>query len=74
MMEGTLIAELMEIPLGATSASVRGINMQMIDKQQAQAMLDADPNDNTCHECLLANGRFLFESENGNLKSLFKVK
>lgn len=56
-MEGTLIAELMEIPLGATSASVRGINMQMIDKQQAQAMLDADPNDNTCHECLLANGR-----------------
>lgn len=48
--------------------------MQTIDKQQAQAMLDADPGDNTLHECILANGRFLFKSGNGNLKSLFKVQ
>lgn len=73
-MEEPLIAELMKIPSDATSATVQGINMQTIDKQQAQAMLDADPGDNTLHECILANGRFLFKSGNGNLKSLFKVQ
>lgn len=73
-MEETLITELMKISSDAISATVQGIEMQVIDKRQAQAMSDADPDDNTFHECILANGHFLFKSENGSLKSLFKVK
>lgn len=37
-------------------------------------MLASDPDDDIVHECWLPNGHFLFESGQGCLKSLFKVR
>ncbi|GAB0470951.1 hypothetical protein KML24002_25070 [Alistipes putredinis] len=47
--------------------------MLLIDENKAGALLESDPNDNTIHECLLSNGRFLFQSDNTNLVALYKV-
>lgn len=74
VMKETLLDELMRISPDAVSATVRGIEMQVIDEECARFMLDADPNDDAIHECILSNGRFLFEMEGRNLKALFKVK
>ena len=48
--------------------------MQIISAEQADKMLEADINDEKTHECILKNGRFLFESGNGELKALYKVQ
>lgn len=74
VMKGTLLEELMKIPSDAVAATVQGIEMQIIDESRAQSMLDADPDDDAIHECILSNGRFLFETEGHELKSLFKVR
>lgn len=74
VMKGTLLEELMKIPSDAVAATVRGIEMQIIDESRARSMLDADPDDDAIHECILSNGRFLFETEGHELKSLFKVR
>ena len=42
--------------------------------EQADKMLVEDANDDKTHECILKNGRFLFESDNGKLKALYKVQ
>ncbi len=68
-----LLDELMKIPADATSATIEGVEMQVIDAGYAQSFLDTDPNDEKIHECQLANGRFIFESEEGKLKTLYKV-
>lgn len=73
-METRLLDELMSIPPEAATATVQGIEMQIISQQQADAMLNADADDNKIHECILQNGRFLFESESGKLKALYKVQ
>lgn len=73
-METKLIDELMAIPADATTATIQGIEMQIISTEQADKMLEADTNDERIHECLLKNGRFLFESENGKLTTLYKVQ
>lgn len=73
-MESTLLDELMKVPSDAIAVTVYGVQMQMIDAAQAQKMLDADPDDESVHECLLANGRFLCEFANGKLINLYKVK
>lgn len=69
-----MIDELMVIPADATTATIQGVEMQIISTEQADKMLEADKNDEKTHECILKNGRFLFESENGELKSLYKVQ
>lgn len=73
-METRLIDELMAIPSDATTATVQGVEMQIISSERADKMLDADTNDENTHECLLKNGRFLFESESGKLTTLYKVQ
>ena len=73
-METRLIDELMAIPADATTATVQGVEMQIISADQADKVLEADTNDEKTHECILKNGRFLFESENGKLKALYKVQ
>ena len=73
-METRLIDELMAIPADATTATIQGVEMQIISTEQADQMLEADTNDERIHECLLKNGRFLFESENGKLTTLYKVQ
>ena len=73
-MKTNLIDELLAIPADATTATVQGVEMQIISADQADKMLDADEKDERTHECILKNGRFLFESENGELKALYKVQ
>ena len=68
-----LMDELLKIPADATAATVQGIEMLLIDENKAGALLESDPNDNAIHECLLSNGRFLFQSDNANLVALYKV-
>lgn len=72
-MKTTILDELLKISADATSAVVMGVTMKVINPAQAQTMLDTDPEDKHIHECILANGRFLFICENGNLRSLYKV-
>ena len=69
-----ILDELLAIPADATTATIQGVEMQIISADQADKMLEADTNDEKTHECILKNGRFLFESENGELKSLYKVQ
>lgn len=73
MNDMNLMDELLKIPADATAATVQGIEMLLIDENKAGALLKSDPNDNTIHECLLSNGRFLFQSDNANLVALYKV-
>lgn len=72
-MKMNLMDELMKLHSDATVATVQGIPMQLIDKDRARQLLAEDPNDNTIHECILSNGRFLFQSDNGNLVAVYKV-
>ena len=69
-----ILDELLAIPADATNATVQGVEMQVISAEQAEKMLVEDANDEKTHECILKNGRFLFESENGELKALYKVQ
>ena len=73
MNDMNLMDELLKIPADATAATVQGIEMLLIDENKAGALLESDPNDNNIHECLLSNGRFLFQSDNANLVALYKV-
>ena len=68
-----LLDELMKIPADATSATIEGVEMQVIDAEHAQSMLDTDPSGEKILECQLANGRFIYESESRKLKTLYKV-
>lgn len=72
-MKSGLLDELMKIPAEVTTATICGVPMQVINSMKADKILDMDPADTAIHECLLANGRFLFEMKDGILKSLFKV-
>lgn len=69
-----ILDELLAIPADATTATIQGVKMQIISAEQANKMLEADTNDEKTHECILKNVRFLFESENGELKALYKVQ
>ena len=69
-----ILDELLAIPADATTATIQGVEMQIISADQADKMLEADTNDEKTHECILKNGRFLFESENGELKALYKAQ
>lgn len=73
-MKESLLNQLMKIPREATSASIRGIQMQMIDEQKRQVLLQSDPEDKHIHEYFLANGTFLADIQDGNLLSLYKVE
>ena len=69
-----ILDELLAIPADATNATIQGVEMQVISTEQADKMLVEDANDDKTNECILKNGRFLFESENGELKALYKVQ
>ena len=69
-----ILDKLLAIPADATTATIQGVEMQIISAEQANKMLEADTNDEKTHDCILKNGRFLFESENGELKALYKVQ
>ena len=68
-----ILDELLAIPADATTATVQGVEMKLISNEQAEVLINNDAEDEKTHECILKNGRFLFESENGKLKALYKV-
>ena len=68
-----ILDELLAIPADATNATVQGVEMKLISNAQAEMFINNDAEDEKTHECILKNGRFLFESENGELKALYKV-
>lgn len=68
-----ILDDFLAIPADATNATIQGVEMQVISTEQADKMLVEDANDEKTHECILKNGRFLFKSENGELKALYKV-
>ena len=69
-----ILDELLAIPADATNATVQGVEMKVISNERAEMLLNNDAEDEKIHECILKNGRFLFESENGKLKALYKVQ
>lgn len=69
-----ILDELLAIPADATTATIQGVEMKVISNERAEMLLNNDAEDEKTHECILKNGRFLFESENGELKSLYKVQ
>ena len=69
-----ILDELLAIPADATNATVQGVEMKVISNERAEMLLNNDAEDEKTHECILKNGRSLFESENGELKSLYKVQ
>ena len=69
-----ILDELLAIPADATNATVQGVEMKVISNERAEMLLNNDAEDEKTHECILKNGRFLFESENGKLKTLYKVE
>ena len=69
-----ILDELLAIPADATNATVQGVEMKVISNKRAEMLLNNDAEDEKTHECILKNGRFLFESENGKLKSLYKIQ
>lgn len=73
MEHATLLGQLSAIPQEAVQATVAGINMQVIDITKKDELLQTDPTDTSIHECILANGNFLFVSRNGKLEKLYKV-
>ena len=68
-----ILDELLAIPADATNATVQGVEMKVISNERAEMLLNNDAEDEKTHECILKNGRFIFESENGKLKTLYKV-
>ena len=69
-----ILDELLAIPADATNATVQGVEMKLISNEQAEVLINNDAEDEKTHECILKNGRYLFESENGKLKALYKVQ
>lgn len=69
-METKLIDELMTIPSDATTATVQGVEMKIISNEQAELLLT---NEKNYHECILQNGKFIFDSDAGILKNLYKI-
>ena len=68
-----ILDELQAIPADATNATVQGVEMKVISNERAEMLLNNDAEDEKTHECIMKNGRFIFESENGKLKTLYKV-
>jgi hypothetical protein len=68
-----ILDELLAIPADATNATVQGVEMKVISNERAEMLLNNDAEDEKTHECIMKNGRFIFESENGKLKTLYKV-
>lgn len=69
-----VLDEILAIPADATIVTIQGIEMKIISTEQAEVLLNGDAIDDKIYECILKNGRFLFESENGKLKTLYKAE
>ena len=67
-----VLNELLAIPVDATIATIQSIEMEIISTEQAEVLLNGDAIDEKIHECILKNGRFLFDTiQGGNLSASF---
>lgn len=64
----------MQLPAEATTATIQGVKMQIIDNDTRQSLLQSDPEDEHIHECILSSGTFIADMKNGQLLALYKVK
>lgn len=69
-----VLNELLAIPVDATIATIQSIEMEIISTEHAEVLLNGDAIDEKIHECILKNGRFLFESENSRHYTKWKFK
>ena len=61
-----ILDELLPIPADATTATIQGVEMQIISTEQADKMLEADTKDVTTHECILKNGNSYLNRRKAN--------
>lgn len=73
-MKQTLLEQLRQLPAEATTATIQGVEMQIIDNDTRQSLLQSDPDDQHIHECILSNGTFIADMQNGQLIALYKVR
>ena len=73
MEEKTLFEQLSRIPVECTRTTIQGVEMQIIDSVIKEQLLNKDPGDRRYHECILANGTFIFTVEDDKLSALYKV-
>lgn len=73
-MEKSLLEQLITLPADATTATVQGVAMQVIDEAARQSLLQSDPEDTHIHECNLSNGTFIADMQHGRLITLYKVR
>lgn len=64
----------MTLPADATTATIQGVAMQVIDETTRQSLLQSDPEDTHIHECTLSNSTFIADMQNGRLFALYKVR
>lgn len=69
-----IIQQLANIPPEATTATIHGVKMQIIDNNKWQEIRRSDPEQKKYSECLMANGIFIIAKQNGLLHTLYKVK
>ena len=67
-MEKSLLEQLMSLPADATTATIQGVAMQVIDETTRQSLLQSDPKDTHIHECTLSNGTFIADMQNGKFR------
>lgn len=61
-----ILDKLLPIPADATTATIQGVEMQIISTEQADKMLEADTKDVTTHECILKNGNSYLNRRKAN--------
>lgn len=69
----SLLELLLTLPKNCKHATIQGVELQLINSATKDKLLQGDPEGLYYHECILANGTFVFTKENGNLHSLYKV-
>lgn len=73
MKKQNLLEQLMSIPELSIKATIQGVKMSIIDECTRKILREVDPEDKFIHECILANGTFMFTMEGHKLKALYKV-
>ena len=71
-MKESIMELLMKIPKEATSATVQGIEMQMIDNETRLEMLRSN-SEHVYSEAIYSNGLFMAIIKDGRLLTLYKV-
>lgn len=69
----TILDLIKTIPENCTQLNIHGVNVQTISTEDAQKLLDRDPEDKCYHQCTLSNGSFIFTTHNKKLTALYKI-